>query len=380
MGRKGMKGFLKGAHKHHSSDDEAADTTREQPSTSETKTAATPEQPSIENGKQAAKDKPADKADGGDDDRDGSGPETRGQMLQRHKREMTAHKKAIQKLGSKKKDEAAKLTAEIEARHARELTELEERHKQQQQQEQQETAATGHGTVEQLAGLELGPAQGGEPKKPTKAQKRREKLAQQDVDREQRIALEQAAMGPSDKAVEEEHLQELLLPLKLGIRDIRADGHCLYRSIEDQLIQATGAGSGDEAAAGAGGVPDHLALRRLAASHIRSHADEFLPFIYDEESPGRPEEQLESYCLELEGTAMWGGQLELGALAQALKKQIKVYAADMPPVTLGDEHAGEGVLQLCYLRHAFGLGEHYNSLVPLGSGGGTGRSTDRTAE
>ncbi|GLI70062.1 hypothetical protein VaNZ11_014833 [Volvox africanus] len=375
MGRKGMKGFLKGVHKHQSSDDEAADTTPEQPSTTETKTAATPEQPSTENRKQAATDKPADKADGGDDDGDGSGPETRGQMLQRHKREMTAHKKTIQKLGSKK-DEAAKLTAEIDARHARELTELDKRQK---QQEQQETAATGHGTAEQLAGLELGSTQGGEPKKPTKAQKRREKLAQQDVDREQRIASEQAAMGPSDKAVEEKHLQELLLPLKLGIRDIRADGHCLYRSIEDQLIQAAAAGSRDEAAAGAGGVPDHLALRRLAASHIRSHADEFLPFIYDAEFPGRPEEQLENYCMELEGTAVWGGQLELGALAQALKKQIKVYAADMT-VTLGDEHAGEGVLQLCYLRHAFGLGQHYNSLVPLGSGGGTGRSTDRLAE
>ncbi|GIL87437.1 hypothetical protein Vretimale_1658 [Volvox reticuliferus] len=276
-------------------------------------------------------------------------------------------------------DEAAKLTAEIEARHAREFTEVEERQKQQQQ-EQQDTAAAGHGAAEQLAGLELGAAHGEEPKKATKAQKRREKLAQQDAEREQRIALEQAAMGPSDKALEEEHLQELLLPLKLGIREIRADGHCLYRSIEDQLAQAAAAGSADEAAAGADSVPDHLALRRLAASHIRSHADEFLPFIYDEDSAGSPGEQLESYCQELEGTAVWGGQLELGALAQALKKQVKVFAAGMPPVTLGDEHAGEGVLQLCYLRHAFGLGEHYNSVVPLGYTDGTRRSTGRTAE
>lgn len=34
----------------------------------------------------------------------------------------------------------------------------------------------------------------------------------------------------------------------------------------------------------------------------------------------------------------------------------------MPTVTLGDEHAPRGVLQLCYLRHAFGLGAHYNSV------------------
>lgn len=52
---------------------------------------------------------------------------------------------------------------------------------------------------------------------------------------------------------------------------------------------------------------------------------------------------------------------------QALKKQIKVYAAGLPMVTLGDEYAcSGGVLQLCYLRHAFGLGAHYNSVVPQG--------------
>ncbi|EFJ40158.1 hypothetical protein VOLCADRAFT_69916, partial [Volvox carteri f. nagariensis] len=195
-----------------------------------------------------------------------------------------------------------------------------------------------------------------------KAQKRREKLAQQDAERERRIASELAALGPSDKAVEEEQLLQILAPMKLGIREIRADGHCLYRTVEDQLAQAQSRRA----------VPDYLALRRLAASHIRAHAEDFLPFIYDEDSPGSGEEQLEGYCRELEETAVWGGQLELGALAQALRKQIKVYAAGLPPVTLGDEHAEEGVLQLCYLRHAFGLGEHYNSVVPLGGGAGRG--------
>ncbi len=51
--------------------------------------------------------------------------------------------------------------------------------------------------------------------------------------------------------------------------------------------------------------------------------------------------------------------------AQVLRRQIKVHALGMPTVSLGDEHAANGVLQLCYLRHAFGLGEHYNSVVKL---------------
>ena len=36
----------------------------------------------------------------------------------------------------------------------------------------------------------------------------------------------------------------------------------------------------------------------------------------------------------------------------------------MPKVTMGEEFAAEGEpLLVCYQRHAFGLGEHYNSIV-----------------
>jgi OTU domain-containing protein 6 len=75
----------------------------------------------------------------------------------------------------------------------------------------------------------------------------------------------------------------------------------------------------------------------------------------------------------VQDTAAWGGQVELGALARALRRQIRVYAVGMPLLTLGDEYAGEGsTLEVCYLRHAFGLGEHYNSVEPLQQEGGGG--------
>ncbi|GFR39954.1 hypothetical protein Agub_g32 [Astrephomene gubernaculifera] len=374
MGRRGMKSFLKGAHKQHGSDDEAADAAPEQPSTSAPKAPASQSaQPPKAADPQPVKAADAHDADDSDDDEEGGskGPETRGKMLQRHKREMAAHKKTVQKLGSKKKDEAARLTAEMEARHARELAELEQREQQQQQQAAGgaggEAAASAAAAGEQLAGLELAAEAGAEHKKPSKAQKRREKLAQQEAERAARIASEQAALGPSDKAVEEAQLRALLRPHGLGIREIRADGHCLYRAIEDQLTQH--AQQAPTSSSSSTSVPDYQTLRRLAAAHIRSHADDFLPFVYDEDAAGGPAEQLEEYCEELEGSAVWGGQLELGALAQALRRQIKVYATGMPLVSLGDEHAGAGgAVQLCYLRHAFGLGEHYNSVEPLVGG------------
>lgn len=69
---------------------------------------------------------------------------------------------------------------------------------------------------------------------------------------------------------------------------------------------------------------------------------------------------------EVEATASWGGQLELGALAQALKKHIVVYSASGPDVEMGKEYVSENlILRISFHRHAFGLGEHYNSVVPV---------------
>lgn len=51
---------------------------------------------------------------------------------------------------------------------------------------------------------------------------------------------------------------------------------------------------------------------------------------------------------------------------QVLRRPIKVYTAGLPSLTLGEEFNGSAdPLQVCYLRHAFGLGEHYNSLEAL---------------
>jgi OTU domain-containing protein 6 len=66
----------------------------------------------------------------------------------------------------------------------------------------------------------------------------------------------------------------------------------------------------------------------------------------------------------VESTAAWGGQLELQALATGLRVPIEVFTANAPSVTMGESYFGEndGVkLRVCHHRHAFGLGEHYNS-------------------
>ncbi len=59
-----------------------------------------------------------------------------------------------------------------------------------------------------------------------------------------------------------------------------------------------------------------------------------------EEGEGGPEAAFEAYCCAVENSAAWGGQLELRALAQALRRHIAVYSVGMPRVDMGPEFQG----------------------------------------
>lgn len=283
------------------------------------------------------------------DEADGEegGPESRGQLLQRHKREVLAHKKTVTKLGKANKDTAAKLTQELETRHAKELKALEDR------EQQKGTEVIDDRFANDLKLEDEDGKEDAKAGKASKAQKRRAKLAKREAEREARIQTEALAEGTSSRQLEEQQLEEVLKPAGLGIHDIQADGNCLYRAVEHQLVMCPGEKS-----------RDYAELRRMAADYIRQQKDSFLPFILDDCDDSSPEEQLEAYCAEIEDTNTWGGQLELGALAQSLKKAILVYTVGLPVIVMGEEHKDHGVLNVCYMRHAYGLGEHYNSLVP----------------
>ena len=62
-------------------------------------------------------------------------------------------------------------------------------------------------------------------------------------------------------------------------------------------------------------------------------------------------------------TPEWGGQVELLALSSVLRRSIEVIQADGPPMVVGEHFTGPRLL-LSYHRHAYGLGEHYNSVRP----------------
>lgn len=210
--------------------------------------------------------------------------------------------------------------------------EEEERKKPAMQKEQTQPAANGGG--------------GGGGKK---RNRRKEKLAQREAER-QRLADEAAAEAseqPDLRKIELETMQELCNRQNLVQHEIAPDGHCLFASIADQLAQRHGK------------TVSVAELRQAAASHIRADPNTFAPFLFDEATLTMRE--IEPYCDELENTAVWGGDMEILALAKVYDCPISVLFSGRSSLKV-NEDGSQPELKLGYYKHSFGLGEHYNSL------------------
>ncbi|CAM9634046.1 unnamed protein product [Choristocarpus tenellus] len=134
--------------------------------------------------------------------------------------------------------------------------------------------------------------------KRVKAQRKRDKQRQKEEEREQRITLEKEQGGPDPRVLEMEALAVKVTPIGLQVREIKSDGHCLYRAVAEQMALT-------------GRCPDYTEeafplMREAAARRLREAPSEYIPFL--EEEIG---EDFEAYCNRVERTADWGGQVEL---------------------------------------------------------------------
>ncbi|KAM4834127.1 deubiquitinase OTUD6B-like [Thomomys bottae] len=179
-----------------------------------------------------------------------------------------------------------------------------------------------------------------------KSKKEMGKNAAVEKEREERIAEAEIENFSGARHVENEKLTEILAARALEMRQIPSDGHCMYRAIEEQLKTQDC-------------TLTVATLRSQTAEYMQSH---FLtdPNTGDMYTP----EELGKYCDEIVNTAAWGGQLELRALSHTLKTPIEIIQADSPLIVVGEEYA-ENPLILVYMRHAYGLGEHYNFVTTL---------------
>eukprot|EP01116_Phalansterium_solitarium_P004663 TRINITY_DN15711_c0_g1_i1.p1 TRINITY_DN15711_c0_g1~~TRINITY_DN15711_c0_g1_i1.p1 ORF type:complete len:321 (-),score=58.66 TRINITY_DN15711_c0_g1_i1:81-1043(-) len=184
----------------------------------------------------------------------------------------------------------------------------------------------------------------------SRQQRRKASKAHKEQEREKEL-LEMKKNVVDHRTLELQALSEKLAALQLSIREVGADGNCLYYAVADQLSL-----HGQYA-----GKDSFRTLRELASSYMRSHADDFMPFL-DSEDEMTPD-KFERFCDRIRDTNDWGGQLELQALAHALKSPIVIFTAERPSIEMGQEYKNPKI-RLSYHRHAYSLGEHYNSVVP----------------
>ncbi|XP_046987852.1 deubiquitinase OTUD6B isoform X2 [Schistocerca americana] len=148
-------------------------------------------------------------------------------------------------------------------------------------------------------------------KRITKAQKRREKKATKEKERERLIAIQETENVHGARNIEMQKIKQILKEKKLMLHEIPSDGNC---------DPVTG--------------------------------DTF------------SKEQYEEYCDQIANTSSWGGQVELRALSHVLKCPIEVIQAVGPTIVIGEEYNDQKSIILTYHRHMYRLGEHYNTVKP----------------
>ncbi|CAG5085103.1 Oidioi.mRNA.OKI2018_I69.PAR.g10809.t1.cds [Oikopleura dioica] len=186
----------------------------------------------------------------------------------------------------------------------------------------------------------------------SKTAKRRLKKEQEEKERKERI---KAAIDEENEkflrgeltpaAVEKERLNNLLKQNGLKRKSVPSDGDCMFSSLVHQMKKNRPRISVEE-------------LREIAAEHLLKNKEQFAAFL---------ESDIELYCQKLVNEPIWGGQIELTALAAALETRIRVIQAESPnELFFGEEkNDEEKLLTIIYCRHLYASGEHYDSVEAI---------------
>lgn len=238
-------------------------------------------------------------------------------------------------------DSIAAMEAELEAKHQFELAEF--------------TKTTNNSKEFEQNDINISITQGdpdpdNEQPRVSRAQKRRNKKAEDEKERNKRISEQDELNKQGPRVREMETIKRVLRAMNLQIFNIPADGNCLYCAISHQLKTTDRI------------VQDVPKLRKLTAQFMLKNKDDFLPFMYNEDEEPFDENKFDSYCKEVASTKLWGGQLEIRALSNALQCPIKIIQATGPQTLQGERYDGLPLV-ITYHRHLYRLGEHYNSTI-----------------
>ncbi|ORY02096.1 OTU-domain-containing protein [Basidiobolus meristosporus CBS 931.73] len=292
--------------------------------------------------------------------------ETLEEIQSRHKKEnkelqnkLTALKKTATKGDKKKKKEVqvemAQLEQEVQQRHEQELKDFMVRGDNGAEDRAEEIPEGDNGiqkmtenlTIEDAGNVENTPTVEGKGKK-NRSKARKDRKAAKILQMQQEAEEEAATM---DNVQEREKIafDELLQTIGFSMKEVTADGHCLYNAVADQLnsLYNIKVSYGD--------------LRKQTAEYLSNNKADFLPFMTNNNGDMMSDDEFNTYCDDLKNTAVWGGQQEIVAMSKVYQVPIYVYQVGIPTLKISEEIAKEP-LRISYHLHAFGLGEHYNSL------------------
>lgn len=286
-------------------------------------------------------------------------------LLARHKKEqrdLIATTTSLKKQASKKTRKAVnqkceELQSQLEARHKKEIQELNGEPTEEEVEQVTPEQLLASISLDEMTsqpsvsaeneGLDLAERQpAGQPKKRNRAKERLAKRQAQ-IEAVKAQAQEEAAGLVDYRKIEEELMKMMLEAQNLQLHEIQPDGHCLFRSVQDQLQIRHRLNSVT--------IED---LRKQAADYIRAHADDFIPYLFDEKTQSLRD--LGEYTKELSETAMWGSDMELLALSHVYECPIKVLMAGSAPIVFNEQAENEALI-VAFYKHSYGLGEHYNS-------------------
>jgi len=166
--------------------------------------------------------------------------------------------------------------------------------------------------------------------KPSKAQKRKEKKEALEQKRDEELKEEIKGMKDPRKEENIALAKKLLsLEIPLAVKEIRSDGHCLYRAIADQLILSNYKFSDKN-------KESYLILREKAAEYMGKNSELFGPFVTNNDGLPLSDEEYKNYVQKItsDKEVVWGGHPEIVALANSLQRNIIVHSALGTPLVV----------------------------------------------
>lgn len=185
----------------------------------------------------------------------------------------------------------------------------------------------------------------------SKAQKRRDKKANEERDRQAEILAQELLNVHGPRQQESDSIKALLKTRHLILNQIPSDGDCLYNAVRHQLTLLQK-------------PPLSIAeLRALTADYILANREDLIHFMTNAEGDCLSEQEFLDYVENVRNTRAWGGQIEIQALSNSLRCPIDVIQATGSIVQGVEKFKGKPLV-LTYHRHMYSLGEHYNSARP----------------